>query len=65
MPYSSMISSKGQATVPQEAAQTSSAYVERLRRSGGGSGNRLLGDFVIAAHGLQRADRLMTFDASR
>jgi hypothetical protein len=30
-----------------------------------GSGNRLLGDFVIDAHALQRADRLMTFDASR
>jgi predicted nucleic acid-binding protein len=49
-----------------QAAKTFSAYVERRLRSGGGwSGNRLLGDFVIAAHVLQRADRLMTFDASR
>jgi len=44
-----------------QAAKTFSAYVERRLRSGGGwSGNRLFGDFVIAAHGLQRADRLMT-----
>ena len=49
-----------------QAAKTFSAYVERRLRSGGGwSGNRLLGDFVIAAHALQRADRLRTFDASR
>jgi hypothetical protein len=48
-----------------QAAKTFSAHLERRRRSGGGSGNRLLGGSVIAGHALQLADRLMTFDASR
>jgi predicted nucleic acid-binding protein len=47
------------------AAESFAAYAIRRRRSGGGSPKRLLPDFVIAAHALLKADRLMTFDASR
>ena len=47
------------------AAATFAAYAIRRRRSGGGSPKRLLLDFVIAAHALLKADRLMTRDASR
>lgn len=46
------------------AASSFSAYAI-LRRSGGGSPKRLLADFVIAAHALLKADRLMTLDAKR
>jgi predicted nucleic acid-binding protein len=46
------------------AASGFSAYAIR-RRSGGGSPKRLLADFVIAAHALLKADRLMTLDANR
>jgi predicted nucleic acid-binding protein len=47
------------------AAESFSAYAIRRRRSGGGPPKRLLPDFVIAAHALLRADRLMTRDANR
>ena len=47
------------------AAETFAAYAIRRRRSGGGSPKRLLPDFVIAAHALLEADRLMTRDANR
>ena len=47
------------------AATGFSAYAIRRRNSAGGSPKRLLPDFVIAAHALLRADRLMTLDASR
>jgi predicted nucleic acid-binding protein len=49
----------------QLAATTFSDYAIRRRRSGGGSARRLPADFVIAAHALLKADRLMTRDASR
>jgi hypothetical protein len=49
----------------QRAANAFVAYAERRRRSRGGSAKRMLVDFVIAAHALLRADRLMTLDASR
>jgi predicted nucleic acid-binding protein len=44
------------------AATGFAAYAIRRRHSGGGSPKRLLADFVIAAHALLRADRLMTSD---
>jgi predicted nucleic acid-binding protein len=47
------------------AAETFAAYAIRRRRSGGGSPMRLVPDFVIAAHALLQADRLMTRDANR
>ncbi|HXO35389.1 MAG TPA: type II toxin-antitoxin system VapC family toxin [Candidatus Acidoferrales bacterium] len=47
------------------AAETFAAYAIRRRRSGGGSPKRLLPDFLIAAHALLQADRLMTRDANR
>jgi predicted nucleic acid-binding protein len=47
------------------AATSFSAYALRRRRSGGGSPKRLLADFVIAAHAMLKADRLMTRDPAR
>jgi len=40
-------------------------YAKRRRRSGGVTPKRLLVDFVIAAHALLGADRLLTLDPSR
>jgi len=42
-----------------------SAYAQRRRKSAGGSAKSLLADFVVAAHALLRADRLMTLDPAR
>jgi predicted nucleic acid-binding protein len=52
-------------SVWRTAAKSFAAYAHRRRRSAGGSPKRLLVDFVIAAHALLRADRLMTLDATR
>ncbi|HEY7616989.1 MAG TPA: type II toxin-antitoxin system VapC family toxin [Terriglobales bacterium] len=49
----------------RHAATSFAAYAQRRRRSGGGTPKRLLVDFIVAAHALLRADRLMTLDASR
>jgi predicted nucleic acid-binding protein len=49
----------------QGAATAFVSYAHRRRRSGGGSPKRMLVDFVVAAHALLRADRLMTLDPSR
>ena len=49
----------------EQAANAFVAYVQRRRQSRAGSPKRLLVDFIVAAHALLRADRLMTLDASR
>ena len=53
------------AQVWKRAADAFVAYAERRRRSQGGSPKRMLIDFVVAAHTLFSADRLMTLDGSR
>ncbi len=49
----------------RQAAKAFAAYAQRRRRSGGDGPKRLLVDFVIAAHAVLHADRLMTLDARR
>ena len=49
----------------EQAANAFVAYVQRRRQSRAGSPKRLVVDFIVAAHALLRADRLMTLDASR
>jgi predicted nucleic acid-binding protein len=49
----------------QRAADSFVAYAKRRRRSRSGSPKRMLVDFLVAAHALLRADRLLTLDASR
>ena len=46
----------------QLAAERFSLYADRRRQSGGGTPKRLLADFIVGAHALLRADRLMTLD---
>lgn len=53
------------ASVWQTAGEAFAAYAERRRLSGDGHPKRLLVDFVIGAHALLEADRLLTLDADR
>jgi hypothetical protein len=47
-----------------EAGTRYSRYAARRRKAGAESPRRLLADFIIGAHALLRADRLITFNAS-
>jgi hypothetical protein len=47
-----------------EAGRRFARYARR-RRSGHGQPKRLLADFIIGAHALLQADRLMTLDSTR
>jgi predicted nucleic acid-binding protein len=49
----------------RDIAQRFGKYAERRRRSKGVLAKRLLADFVVGAHALHKADRLITLDASR
>jgi predicted nucleic acid-binding protein len=52
-------------SVWRDAAVRFGVYAERPRRSGGGNPKRVLVDFLIGAHAMSKADRLLTLDASR
>ena len=49
----------------RQAASSFAIYAERRRRSAGTAPKRLFVDFVIGAHALLHADRLMTLEAQR
>lgn len=49
----------------RKAGERFAAYAHRRHRSGGASPKRLLVDFIVAAHAIVRADRLLTLDPSR
>lgn len=49
----------------RHAGQVFAVYAQRRRRSGEKSPKRMLVDFLVGAHALNRADRLLTLDASR
>ena len=48
-----------------EAGRRFSLYADRRRKSFGQSPRRLVADFVVGAHALLQADRLMTMDIAR
>ena len=52
-------------SVWQEAGTAYAAYAERRRGSKADRPKRLLVDFIVGAHALLKADRLLTLDAAR
>lgn len=48
-----------------EVGQAFATYADRRRRSSGGQPKRLLVDFMVGAHALIAADRLLTLDVYR
>ena len=52
-------------TVWQAAGEAFSTYAQRRRKDGAGHPKRLLVDFVVGAHALNVADRLLTLDVNR
>ena len=49
----------------REASARFAKYAIRRRASRGGRAKRLLADFIVGAHALIRADRLLTLDQTR
>lgn len=49
----------------RKAGSAFAEYAQRRRRSREGAPRRLLVDFLVGAHALLRADRLLTLDSSR
>lgn len=47
------------------AGDAFASYAERRRKGGGGQPKRLLVDFIVGAHALVRADRLLSLDERR
>ena len=45
--------------------EAGAAYAQRRRRSKDGPSKRLLVDFIVGAHAILKADRLLTLDAAR
>ena len=44
------------------AAEAFAAYAERRRSAGAGTPRRILADFLVGAHAIDKADRLITLD---
>ena len=48
-----------------EAGAAFAAYAQRRRKSKDGFSKRLLVDFIVGAHAILKADRLLTLDPAR